>query len=223
MKDRGKRVLKMKKINNKGFTLIELLAVITILGILMMIAIPNVSRTIENSRRDTFADVAQSYINAVRTEVMADGFSCCELSDDCTSSSNYVNVAAASSNGTYYVVIDTAGKLASSSGSNSSTRIQQQTEDLMESGGKSSWGGSDVKGYVKFTKRPYTRNGVNETKTTYEIFLVDYAGHGLTGESRDQNIKRNSVTTSGAELKLNSANKIEVITSTANTYECYLG
>ena len=75
MKDRGKRVLKMKKINNKGFTLIELLAVITILGILMMIAIPNVSRTIENSRRDTFADVAQSYINAVRTEVMADGFS----------------------------------------------------------------------------------------------------------------------------------------------------
>ena len=52
----------MKKLNSKGFTLIELLAVITIMGILMMVAIPSVSRTIENSRRDTFADNALTYI-----------------------------------------------------------------------------------------------------------------------------------------------------------------
>ena len=48
----------MKKMNSKGFTLIELLAVITIMGILMMVAIPSVSRTIEYSRRDTFANIA---------------------------------------------------------------------------------------------------------------------------------------------------------------------
>ena len=60
---------KMKKINmnSKGFTLIELLAAITIMGILMMVAIPSVSRTIENSRRDTFADVAKSYVNTIRS------------------------------------------------------------------------------------------------------------------------------------------------------------
>ena len=52
----------MKKMNSKGFTLIELLAVITIMGILMMVAIPTVSRTIENSRKDTFIDTMKSYV-----------------------------------------------------------------------------------------------------------------------------------------------------------------
>ena len=40
----------MKKTNKKGFTLIELLAVIIILGVLMIIAIPSVTQYISNSR-----------------------------------------------------------------------------------------------------------------------------------------------------------------------------
>ena len=36
--------------NNKGFTLVELLAVIVIMGILMMVSIPSVKGTIDNSR-----------------------------------------------------------------------------------------------------------------------------------------------------------------------------
>ena len=47
--------------NRRGFTLMELLAVITILGILLLIAIIGVSRVVENSRRDAFANTAQSY------------------------------------------------------------------------------------------------------------------------------------------------------------------
>ena len=39
----------MKKLNNKGFTLVELLAVVVILVILMAIAIPNISSSIERS------------------------------------------------------------------------------------------------------------------------------------------------------------------------------
>ena len=39
--------------NNKGFTMIELLAAIMILGVLMIFAIPNVSKLIKKSKDDT--------------------------------------------------------------------------------------------------------------------------------------------------------------------------
>ena len=48
--------------NKKGFTLIELLAVIIILGILMLIAIPSVTSYINNSRKNTYAETAANYV-----------------------------------------------------------------------------------------------------------------------------------------------------------------
>ena len=67
----------MKKLmrNEKGFTLIELLAVIVILGILMIVAIPMVTRYIEQARRDTFVDTAKAYINAARYAYLNDDYS----------------------------------------------------------------------------------------------------------------------------------------------------
>lgn len=44
------------KFNNKGFTMVELLAAITILGILMIVAIPSVQKVIDDSRKDVYLD-----------------------------------------------------------------------------------------------------------------------------------------------------------------------
>lgn len=54
----------MKK--NKGFTLIELLAVVVILGVLLLIAVPSVSEYISNSRKSTYIRSAEGYIDGVR-------------------------------------------------------------------------------------------------------------------------------------------------------------
>lgn len=49
----------MKK---NGFTLIELLAVIIILGVIMLIAIPSVTSAINESRKETYIKTAQTYV-----------------------------------------------------------------------------------------------------------------------------------------------------------------
>ena len=52
-----------------GFTLIELLAVIIILGILMVIAIPSVTSYIQTSRKNAYATTAKELIKGVSHEV----------------------------------------------------------------------------------------------------------------------------------------------------------
>lgn len=52
--------------NNKGFTLIEILAVIIILGIIMIIAIPSISRHIEETRKE-------SYVTTIKNTVKSSG------------------------------------------------------------------------------------------------------------------------------------------------------
>ena len=48
--------------NKKGFTLIELLAVIIILGVLLLVAIPSVTTYINNSRKEAYITTAKEYI-----------------------------------------------------------------------------------------------------------------------------------------------------------------
>ena len=167
----------MKKLNRKGFTLIELLAVITIMGILMMVAIPSVSRTIENSRRDTFADNALTYINTVRNSVLADELECCKNAT-CTTK---VTVSA-TANGEYYFAIDTDA---------------QQTKDIMEKVATSSWGGAKLTGYVSWKKTANTTT--NRTITTYSVCLEDTGDHGFDGKSLETAVTRSKILTAGAD------------------------
>jgi type IV pilus assembly protein PilA len=183
----------MKKLNRKGFTLIELLAVITIMGILLLVAIPAVSRTIENSRRDTFADVAKTYINSVRNSVLADELTCGGKS------------IAAVGDGKYFFKINSAEETSDSN-------------EIMEQGGKSSWSNAEVEGYV-FWKVDTTNRGTTTTggegegeepttttdedaeqvvKTTYSILLVDEGKHGIANALQENQITRSKVKTKTA-------------------------
>lgn len=55
--------------NKKGFTLIELLAVIVILGLLMAIAIPSVTKYITESRKKTVTSSINNYVGALINDV----------------------------------------------------------------------------------------------------------------------------------------------------------
>ena len=140
--------------NQSGFTLIELLAVITIMGILMMVAIPAVSRTIENSRRDTFKNTALSYLDAVKTSIAADEVKCGS------------DIISAAPTGYYYYVF--------------TTNTGTTATDLMEQGGKSSWGQAHVTGVITIKKSVSS----NRNKYEYEMMFVDSTGRGF-GEAAD--------------------------------------
>ena len=55
--------------NKKAFTLIELLAVIIILGILMLIAIPSVTNYINNSRKSTYVTTVNELVKGTIAKV----------------------------------------------------------------------------------------------------------------------------------------------------------
>ena len=64
-----KKLKSSSKDKKKAFTLIELLAVIIILGVIMIIAIPSVTKYINDSRKKSYISTAQGVVNGARTKV----------------------------------------------------------------------------------------------------------------------------------------------------------
>lgn len=112
----------MNKLNKKGFTLVELLAVIVILGVIMLIAIPSIGTIIQNSRLNSFASSGKMYISTAQNYVagevtMSDGdyyMSVYELNNKKLDASpinpekfitGYVKVTIENGNGTYSAYI----------------------------------------------------------------------------------------------------------------------
>ena len=181
----------MKKLNRKGFTLIELLAVITIMGILMLVAIPAVSRTIENSRRDTFMNIAKEYVSAVRNGMLADNIHC-SVGTDSQNNEKYVP-ASALPQGTYYFPICTS---AAPVIAGCTADMENHTKSLMESGGTSPFGGADMVGYVQAKIEDDGDKGY--TSTSYSVLLADTGNHGLSRPYNEKEITRQSVLLKGA-------------------------
>ena len=59
----------MKKRNKKAFTLIELLAVMVLLGLLLVIAIPSITKYITQSRKKTVVSTIENCINSIINSV----------------------------------------------------------------------------------------------------------------------------------------------------------
>ena len=95
----------MKRLNknNKGFTLIELLAVIVILGVLMIIAIPMVSKYIKESKQSAFIQTAKAYISSARYAYLNGDYTgnTCTNLDSGTGGSVYIKFK--------YIPVDKAG------------------------------------------------------------------------------------------------------------------
>ena len=196
----------MKRRKN-GFTLIELLAVIVILGILMIAAIPAISNAITKSRKDTFVTNSKKIIDAVRIS-MASGETK-ELVAPAGGSEKTVEAGICQypEQGRTTVV-----NLVTTSKKNEILPF------LLERGGdRSSFGQTYTNGYVVIAnKGTKDASGINSTDYyDYYISLVDAGGNGIPNPILEDKLVRGNVQTSQSNL-----NAAPTVSGYSEQYRC---
>ena len=131
--------------------------------------------------------------------------------------------------GTYYFIVSTNTLT-------DHTYSPSQTQDLMESGGKSSWGNKDVKGAIVWVRAADSHSGFTNT---FYAYLIDSANHGIDTITQENAINRTAVKTavnanSTYSTKLNNLANLKTalqnnkgsisanFTTTPTAIECHL-
>ena len=94
----------------KGFTLIELLAVVIVLSLIMVIAVPYVMKTLNDSRKKTFDTQAKSIWQSAEKQYLADSMR--GIEKRCYGTGE-LDLATIASNVSYYVNLNESGKVVS--------------------------------------------------------------------------------------------------------------
>ena len=64
----------MRRLNNKGFSFIELLGVVVIMGVILLLAIPSISRLIVDARKQAYIDAVIIQKNTVEAAITSDRY-----------------------------------------------------------------------------------------------------------------------------------------------------
>lgn len=125
--------------NKKGFTLIELLAVIIILSVLMLIAVPGILRLMDNSRENAFVTQAQMVYRAATEQYVLDstdnltneGITYCNDVNGTTEGVSKLELSG-NDNVYYKIRIDSQGKVLSYHVSNTIYSVKQEGSSNMD-------------------------------------------------------------------------------------------
>ena len=64
------------KVNKKGFSVIQLLVVLIIIGALITVVVPAITKKINNTKKKEFISVAKNYLDEIKKNISTDDVQC---------------------------------------------------------------------------------------------------------------------------------------------------